>query len=647
MHYSLLRIIVLALLSLAMISHVVAHPASGPGDALGSASTSGLASTNATIARYRVDYRVHSDASSESTETYEIILNTKAAVEQFSQIRLAYNGAMESLEVPEAFTISLDGKRQRVPESSIYEQEGYSSASAPMYPGQKVKVIVFPNMVEGSRIAYQVRRTQRVPYFPGYFSFWNHFSIFEDVDDAQVTLTAPKGMPMFLKSRGMDGGVRRTLEDGSSRWQWTLRTREPMKAQHWAADTREYSPYVMASSYKSWSQVAEAYQIKAGPAAEVTAKSQALADRITTGIIDRRGQADALYRWVTSNIRYVAIYLGNGGLEPNSADSIIDNGYGDCKDHVVLLQSLLAAKGIESSPALVSLESGPTLPDVPVLGYFNHVIVHVPEFALYLDSTAQWARFGQLHGGILDSPALHTRTAVLARTPADDGGGNHIAVEVVWNIDEKGNAEGEAKMSVSPQYESEMRAKLSRLTDQNREQAEQSLMGLAGLKGQAQLHLEGRAGDLTRAFRYSTAFQVERFIDVGSAGSVVTPKAPVGFEVIQNRDGSALPRTNDVPFSCSERTQTVTHRMRFPDDLPIISVPSSRTLRNAAGEYRMKWTRQAQQVTIRHELHTRAARGVGRLCEPEDYPAARELLDAVADGFRESMKIGARAPVDE
>ncbi len=48
------------------------------------------------------------------------------------------------------------------------------------------------------------------------------------------------------------------------------------------------------------------------------------------------------------NIRYVAVYLGNGGLEPNSAQSILDNHYGDCKDHVTILEALLAAK---ASPA--------------------------------------------------------------------------------------------------------------------------------------------------------------------------------------------------------------------------------------------------------------------------------------------------------
>ena len=129
--------------------------------------------------------------------------------------------------------------------------------------------------------------------------------------------------------------------------------------------------------------MAKAYQLKAGAAAQVTPGIRALADNITAGISDRREQAEALYRWVAQNIRYVAVYLGNGGLEPNSAQSILDNHYGDCKDHVVIPEALLAAKGIASSPVLIGMDEGPILPKVPLLSRFNHAITYVPEFKLY------------------------------------------------------------------------------------------------------------------------------------------------------------------------------------------------------------------------------------------------------------------------
>ena len=59
------------------------------------------------------------------TETYEVLLKTKASVEQFSQVRLSYSEKMETLEVLGAYTITADGQRRDVPPDRIYTQESY------------------------------------------------------------------------------------------------------------------------------------------------------------------------------------------------------------------------------------------------------------------------------------------------------------------------------------------------------------------------------------------------------------------------------------------------------------------------------------------------------------------------------------------
>ena len=117
----------------------------------------------------------------------------------------------------------------------------------------------------------------------------------------------------------------------------------------------------------------------------------------TAGIQDRRGQAKALYEWVSAHIRYVNIVLGAGGYKPHKAADVLKNGYGDCKDHVMLLEALLAAKGIKSSPVLI--RAGVNLyklPPAPSPFVFDHLITYMPEFQLYLDSTARYAPFGVL-----------------------------------------------------------------------------------------------------------------------------------------------------------------------------------------------------------------------------------------------------------
>jgi hypothetical protein len=82
---------------------------------------------------------------------------------------------------------------------------------------------------------------------------------------------------------------------------------------------------------------------------------------------------------------------------PHTAQDVLRARYGDCKDHTTLLQALLAAKGILSGTVLVNSNSRYSLPSVASpLAVFNHAITYVPEFDVYLDSTAGVARFGTL-----------------------------------------------------------------------------------------------------------------------------------------------------------------------------------------------------------------------------------------------------------
>ncbi|CEE75508.1 exported hypothetical protein [Xanthomonas citri pv. citri] len=243
-----------------------------------SAATRTQADTNYSFVRYRADYEVRADASSVETDEYEILLKTKSAVEQFSQVRLSYSEKMETLEVLQAYTVTAEGLRQDVAADKIYTQESYSSASAAMYADRKVKVVVFPNLAPGARIVYRVRRAQNTPYFPGYFSLWETFSVFAQYDDAVITLVAPKGLPMHLSARGLQGGTKPVVRGDQARWEWRYQRSAPMKNQNWSAATWEFSPTLMASTFDSWSQMGLAYHVKGGRAAAVTPAIQALAD---------------------------------------------------------------------------------------------------------------------------------------------------------------------------------------------------------------------------------------------------------------------------------------------------------------------------------------------------------------------------------
>jgi hypothetical protein len=120
------------------------------------------------------------------------------------------------------------------------------------------------------------------------------------------------------------------------------------------------------------------------------------------------------------NIRYVAVYLGLGRVVPNEAASVLKNKFGDCKDKVTLMSALLSAKGIASEAVLINLGNAYTLPEPPILGGINHVILYLPDFDLYDDPTVSEAAFGVLATQAYDKPVVRVsrESAKLARTPA-------------------------------------------------------------------------------------------------------------------------------------------------------------------------------------------------------------------------------------
>ena len=85
----------------------------------------------------------------------------------------------------------------------------------------------------------------------------------------------------------------------------------------------------------------------------------------------------AVAEFVQSQIRYVAIELGIGGMQPHPAVEVFTHRYGDCKDKATLLSSMLKEIGVDSYYVIINDERGAVSAATPPNLEFNHVILAI------------------------------------------------------------------------------------------------------------------------------------------------------------------------------------------------------------------------------------------------------------------------------
>jgi hypothetical protein len=154
-------------------------------------------------------------------------------------------------------------------------------------------------------------------------------------------------------------------------------------------------PWVtIGTTSESWRQAGNDYLAMVGGKLEDERVAD-MAARLVEGIDDTRRKVEIISHYVQRELHYEAIEFGRRAYMPKTARETLRDRYGDCKDHAVLLVSMLNAVGVPAQLALVNINQR-VLPGLPSIDQFDHMIVSVPvEGArLYIDSTDKDLRLG-------------------------------------------------------------------------------------------------------------------------------------------------------------------------------------------------------------------------------------------------------------
>jgi transglutaminase-like putative cysteine protease len=346
----------------------------------------------------------------------ELQATNDSAAAQIGEQAVPYNETMQTLEILDAYTLKANGERIQVTPDAIHTQQRRESPRQSLYDDLRQKVVIFPNVAGGDSIVLTARWRQNQHYIPGQVFVSQLYDRGPVMEDARETIVAPKDFPLYIESHDLNVETVERDDTIVRTWRYASAVGAAHTDEPALIDPDDHGPRLYASSLRTYEELGRTYAELVLPKLAVTPAIETLANDMTKGIVDRREQAQRIYNWVSRNIRYVALEFGQSSIVPHDAGSIADRGYGDCKDHAVLLMALLKAKGIESEIVLIDAGSTYTLSAVPRISQFNHAIVYLPEFDLYVDATAGVAPFGVLPFGEYGKPVVHAvRSGVVVR----------------------------------------------------------------------------------------------------------------------------------------------------------------------------------------------------------------------------------------
>lgn len=585
----------------------------------------------------RTAYTVRPNYLVDFEETAEYRIGTRAAAEELAQQRVSVNEHFRELQIIEAVTLKADGRRLPVPADKIMTKASSDDGEALFDADETIRIIIFPDVAPGDRTRYVVRYRAKKPSLPGGFELGHVAAPSHRYSEYTVTLDAPVGMRLHTASKGFEHREVRGAKRVRHEWALTPLPYRPSEPE--AVSLEDRGPYLRVSSFADLAAAGAAFCGRAEPRSAVTPAIMRQADDITRGKTGRRDQARAIFDWVASNIRYVAITRGAGGMVPHTAGSILENRYGDCKDHTTLMRALLAAKGIKSEYASINDDPVYKTYEIPYQG-FDHVILYLPEFDLYADPTPSYSTFERLPYYLADKPVLRCGygSAVLSRVPPSSAEHDTLTVTGNLRIGSDGRANGETVFTGTGAGALRLRHFMEKIERSGAEEILRPLFDELNLNGTAQFERRS-SRERHEPYTFKMTYTIsDSFLGARNSMELITGPIPVHAPYVKLKPVVRAGRIDDFTCHPISYREDITYTLpqgwtaRVPDDVSEAAGPA---------EFSARYARLGQVIEA-HRIFI--LRTPGSVCQAALAGTIAPVVKAALHDAGERLKIEPAAP---
>lgn len=585
---------------------------------------------------YYVTHLINEDGTAvESYEWSQTILKD-AALESSKRASVGYSTSAQKAEVIAAYTLKADGRRIDVPKDNYQvEVNSGKGKDSPVYSDWTTLTVVFPDVAVGDSVVFSYKVTQTEPMFPNNYSTKEYFYDQVAYDDVRVRFDYPSSLWVQYEARGMKEVANEAI-GGHKIVEWTYSNPQPVKTER-----RNFSVFdpdkevgYSFSTFKTYADIASAYGARALPKAVPSERITRLAAEIVNGKKDKSDQARALYEWVATNITYAGNCIGIGAVVPRDVSFILDNKMGDCKDHATLLQSLLAARGIKSTQALVNAGSVYELPKIPVVSVVNHVINYLPELDLFVDSTSDFTPFGMLPFDDQDKPVLLVEGfKVGVKTPVPRLGSNLYETKNTIKIASDGSISGSVEIFQTGQGAAATRAWARKITRNDEEDLVKDVFRNQGMIGSGKFEKDDPT-TLEDTYHYKAGFNAEKYIKLPGAGAFsISP--PLGIAVsLQSSLQSAMEHEKEASATCGSGIAVEDYVIELPKKLKVLSIPDNLKVGNDFLSYTANYKLKGSVLIVKRKLDDRTK---GNVCSPQYFEEYKKIAEKVMDNLKEQV----------
>ncbi len=313
-------------------------------------------------------------------------LQDERAVQQHSQIEIVFDSSYEQVTLHQVAVIRNGRPTDQLKPRRIRLVQRESRIDYQIYDGSLSLVLLLEDVRPGDVVEYSYTRRGSNPVFRGHYM--SAVSLQQDVPLQRVhfRLLWPRDRRLFVAR--LRTSVEPSIHEAGPYREYVW-DQANIAAGVLDADLPTWFdpfPEIQLSDFASWSEVAawgESLFATRGPApAELVAPLA----KIRSAFPSTPARVLAALRFVQDEVRYLGVEIGVNSHVPYPPATVIRRRYGDCKDKVLLLLTMLRELGVAARPALVSTDYGAHIRDFhPTANLYDHAIVQVT-----LDGRRYW-----------------------------------------------------------------------------------------------------------------------------------------------------------------------------------------------------------------------------------------------------------------